>query len=202
MLHINYFGTTFVIDKATDVVVFSHRSNETAKFIVSSILDTAAVQQGDYITKELNPQWLTTNYWIKHIGSGRYTEYKEEITQNLLNKRQYSILRARGYYLLLEQATIIGHSYDNLSDLSIDDLPMFLLNKEKFIQEYAKCTDISLEISSKHLTFLSDSLLSSYFRKQTLIWKYMPSLRLIKTEDDYTVWKASVLQETIGLGQV
>ena len=193
---------TFVVDKATNLILYSTRSNETAKFVVSSILDTAAIQQGDYITKNIDKEWFTEKYWIRHDSGGKFTQYIDSVPSDIVKKREIAIRRARGYYLLLEQATIIGCSYDNLDDLSTDDLPMYLLNKEQYIKEYAHSLDISLDIASKHLNFLAESLTSVYFRKQSLIWKYSRTLKTVETEQDFITWKNSVIRETVGLGQV
>lgn len=202
MLHINYFGITLVVDKTTNLILYSTRSNETAKFVVSSILDTAVIQQGDYITKNIDKEWFTEKYWIRHDSGGKFTQYIDSVPTDVVKKREIAIRRARGYYLLLEQATIIGTSYDNLSDLSTDDLPMYLLNKEQYIREYAQSKGMSLDIAEKQLTFLAESLISVYFRKQTLIWKYGTSLKTIETEQEFIDWKNNVIRETVGLGQV
>lgn len=193
---------TFVVDKATNFILTSHRSNEIAKFVVSSILDTAAIQQGDYITSSINPKWFTDKYWIKHESKGRFVEYTDTVPSEIILKREIAIRRSKGYYLLLEQASILGCSYDNLSDLSVDDLPMYLLNKEQYIREYSTCMNVSYDIASKHLNFLAESLMSVHFRKQTLIWKYGASLKTVETDQEFTIWRDSVIRETIGLGQV
>jgi hypothetical protein len=193
---------SFVVDKATNVILYSSRSNETIKFVVSSILDTAAVQHGDFLTRLVDKDWFTDQFWITHDGGGKFSEYKYEITSELIKKREIAYRRAKGYYLLLEQATIVGCSYDNLSDLSTDDLPMYYLHKEQYIKEYARCMNMSVESAGKHLNFLAESLLSVHFRKQTLIWKYGNLLKLVETELDFLAWRKDVLNETVGIGQV
>lgn len=202
MLDINYFGMTFVVDKATNVVLHSLKSNEIAKFVVSSILDTAAVQQAPFLTNQVNPDWFTNKFWIKHLGGGKFEEFTGIITPELIKKREVALLRTRGYYLLLEQVTILGCSYDNLSDLNSYDLPMFYLNKDLYIREYSRSMNIPYDISSKHLNFLADSLLSAHLRKQSLLWKYSNTLKAVNTEDDLREWRETVIRETVGLGQV
>jgi len=193
---------SFVADRATDVILYSSRSNETVKFIVSSILDTSAVQYGDYMTRSVNQNWFTDQYWIYHYGTGQFSEYTGTITPELIKKREIAQRLAKGFYLLLEQATIVGSSYDNLSDLTTDDLPMFYQHKEQYITEYARCMNMTIEVASKHLNFLAESLLSVHFRKQTLIWKYSNSLRLVETEQEFLTWKTTVINETVRIGQV
>jgi hypothetical protein len=154
------------------------------------------------MTKNVNQSWFTDQHWIYHYGTGQFSEYSGIITPELIKKREIAYRRARGYYLLLEQATIVGCSYDNLNDLSIDDLPMYYQYKEQYIAEYSQCMNVPIEIASKHLNFLAESLLSAHFRRQTLIWKYSHSLRLVNTEEEFIKWKGDVIRETVGLGQV
>lgn len=200
MLHINSFGKLLVIDRSNNVVIAVFKSHELAKFVSGTILDTYVIQVGDWLTNTINPDWLTDKCWVKYHARV-FTEYTE-ITEDLRAKRDWARLRARGYWILLEQATILEHSYNNLSDLNIEDLTYYNLFRKEFIEKHSVSTGMSLLESEKHLDFLADSLKSLHFRKQTLIWKYSRSLKDIKTESEFIIWRDSVLNETVGIGQV
>jgi hypothetical protein len=202
MLHINYFGMTCVVDRATNIVLSSHHSNEIAKFVTCSILDTAAHQIPNHRLSAINKEWFTEKCWIKHVDRNGFVEYVDPLTPDLISKRKKALLRSKGYYVLLEQATIVGCSYDDLSDLSTHDLPMYNANKEQYINEFSICMNVSKDIARKHLDFLAESLMTAHFRKQTLIWKYGATLKTVETDEDYAMWLETVLRETVGLGQV
>lgn len=202
MLDINFFGYSYVIDKESGIVLYIHASNEIAKFVTSSILDSYTLQLSRHRTKDMDPSWFMNDKWIQVDHRINFSLYTGVINPTMVYKKDIAILRARGYYMLLEQATIMECSYDNLSDLSSTNLPMYLLNKEKYISEYSLHKNVSIDISRKHLEFLSDSLISEHFRKQTLLWKYGSALKSVNTPDEYKKWETSVLLETLGSSRV
>ncbi len=201
-LSINYFGKSFIIDRLSNLVIITSNSNEIAKSVSSSLLDTFVIQIGDYAIHKVKQEWLSNEAWIKCDNDGNFTEYTDTVPPKVLEKRQIALIRRKACYLLREQAAIAGAVFDNLSDLSKEDILFYLENKESYVKMFSKATGASIEESSKHLNFLSESLMSAQLREKYLLWKYMPSLRKICSENDYDNWKTDLLRETVTLGKV
>jgi hypothetical protein len=202
MLPINYYGKSFVIDRSTNIILFIHVSNEIAKFVSSCIMDTAVEQYDTYFTKNIRQEVLDNSAWAK--VSYRPMAFTDVIDppEKAIQGRARARMMAHGFYILQGQVTIVSNSYDNLGDLNLEDLPLYMLYKDRFAAEYAATKTIPLESAKKHLEFLADSLTSVYFRKQTLVWEYAASLKTVQTNEQFDSWRESLLKETVGLGQV
>ena len=107
MIDVNFFGRTFVVDGGTGICLAIFRTNEIAKFVSSSILDSYVIQANDYVLKVIDPFWLSGDTWIRFDKYGNIHLHKKEIPQGLIEKKILIEVRRKGYYMLLEQATVI-----------------------------------------------------------------------------------------------
>lgn len=202
MLHINTFGTTFLIDKSTDLILLNTKSNEAAKFISSAILDTYAAQLPTAIVDSIPTEWLTNHKkWILFGKDGKLSESKILPSLQNIENRKIAYLILNGYFMLSSNATLLGTSFDNLSDLNSEDLALYSLHKERYIKEYAIHKNIDTTTAKKHLDFLEESLLDVQFRKQTLMWRYGDLLKKIKSASDLEYLKSAIINE-VRVGKV
>jgi hypothetical protein len=167
------------------------------------MLDTFTLQFHDVLLNRFDPSLFDESKWAMQLQGPTFKELSSDADLELLSrKRSRAKLLQRGYFILLDQTTGIETSFDCMSDLSSFDLPMYTLNKDEYIKQFAQYREMSIEESTKHLEFLADSLMSVHFRKQTLVWKYSKTLRDVHTEEQLLKWRETLLTETIYLGQV
>lgn len=202
-MDIDSFGRTFLIDQATSLVIFTTKYNAIAKFLSSTILDSRTLQLGDHYLPTVNfdLSWNVNTIWVK-FHKNSFSEYKESISHELSAKRNQCGILNKGYYLLLEQTQILDKSFDNISDLSIENLPYYHLYKDAYIQKFSDARNVPINEAKKHLEFIAECLKSIHLRKQELLWKYSNLLRTVQNENDYIGWRTLLLRETIELGQV
>lgn len=201
MLNINSIGRSFIVDKPTGFVIAIAKSNEIAKFVSSTFMDCFAVQVHDYRLKNIDPSYLTNDKWLTY-HSGQIKEHNNEVIQQFIDIRKIANLRRDGCQTLYERILISECSYDNLSDLNSENLVFYLLNKDIYINEYAKIKSISAESAKKHLNFLADNLIDIKLRSQIIFWKFSNTLKNVSTPDDLVKWKDSLFLETVGIGAV
>lgn len=200
-MNIDRFGTSYVVDRRTGLVILAAISNRVAKFISGSLLDTFVSQLSPSLEPESLRNWEKSGAWIQ-IKNGVISAPSQPISQGLLDARRVANMRRRGYLFLMEQATILGASYDSLADLQADDLPMCHLDKEKYVRTYADAIGVSILEAEKQLEFMIDNLLMIHLKKQSLIWKYSKRLRQAMTQSEFDAIRNDILAETIGIGQV
>ena len=191
-----------MIDRATNVILSSHKSNEVAKYISSTLLDTYTRQLSDNFFTGIENTLFVGEMWATIDKKWKIVKLDNCVSELNIEKRMLAYLRTSGYAFLLEQASILGTSYDSMGALDSSNLPIYLADKERYETEYSIAMNISLPIATKHLNFLADSLQSIYFRQQSLLWKYSHTLRSVNNSQQLAVWKEEVFKETIGLGQV
>lgn len=206
-MDIDNFGRTILIDRSTRAAILTTKYSEICKFVAGCILDTHTIQISDTKLNKIDPTLSADLYndekWIIQLPGPIFQPLTDDsVLEILKEKRERAKLLQRGYYILLEQTSAIETLFDSMSDLSSFDLPMFIMNKEKYIEAFSLARTISFEEAEKHLNFLSESLLSVHLRKKSLFWKYSNTLRSVKNNNDFDIWLHSLLTETLYLGRV
>lgn len=202
MLSVNYFGKSFIIDRLSYLVITTSNSNEIAKSVSSTLLDTFVIQIGDHAIHKVKPEWISGAVWAKCDINANFSDYTDVVPDEIIKKKEIALIRRKACYLLREQAASAGAVFDNLSDLSTSDILFYQGNKELYIKMFSKATGTNLETSERHLDFVCESLISAQLREKFLLWKHMPGLRKIFSEDDYNAWKVDLLRDTVTLGKV
>lgn len=194
MLHINTFGRSFVVDKASNYILLTVRSNEVAKLVSSSILDTVTAQRADMLLNKFDQSIFQPPKWVKWITGGGI-EIADTPSQDIIKKREIAHLRSRSFFILFEHLSHLKNYYDYASDLNSEDLNMYIMFKDKFIEKYAESKGTDTYTAKKHLDFLAQSLLEVQLRRYNLQWKFTEKIKKLETQEQLFSIRDELLAE-------